>query len=64
MSSNYALKKYRIFINDEKKQGIEYEYQIKLKNEMQGIELANELKKMEDLKEVRLSFDDAYTENE
>jgi Domain of unknown function (DUF4956) len=64
MSSNYALKKYRIFINDERKQGVEYEYQIKLKNEMQGIELANELKKMEDLKEVRLSFDDAYTEKE
>jgi uncharacterized membrane protein YhiD involved in acid resistance len=64
MSRNYALKKYRIFINDERKQGVEYEYQIKLKNEMQGIELANELKKMENLKEVRLSFDDAYTEKE
>jgi uncharacterized membrane protein YhiD involved in acid resistance len=64
MSSNYSLKKYRIFINDERKQGVEYEYQIKLKNEMQGIELANELKKMEDLKEVRLSFDDAYTEKD
>jgi hypothetical protein len=64
MSRNYALKKYRIFINDERKQGVEYEYQIKLKNEMQGIELANELKKMEDLKEVRLSFDDTYTEQE
>lgn len=63
-SSNYALKKYRIYINDERKQGIEYEYQIKLKNEMQGIELADALQKMEDLKEVRLSFDDAYTERE
>lgn len=64
MSSSYALKKYRVYINDERKQGIEYEYQIKLKNEMQGIELADALQKMEDLKEVRLSFDDAYTERE
>lgn len=63
-SSNYALKKYRVYVNDERKNGVEYEYQIKLKNEMQGVELADALKKMEDLKEVRLSFDDAYTERE
>ena len=31
---------------------------------MQGIELAGALQKMEDLKEVRLSFDDAYTEKD
>ena len=63
-SRSYSLKKYRVFINDERKEGIEYEYQIKLKDEMQGIELANELKKIEDLKEIRLSFDDVYSENE
>jgi uncharacterized membrane protein YhiD involved in acid resistance len=61
-SSSFSLKKYRIFINDERKEGIEYEYQIKLKNEMQGVELANELKKIEDLKDIRLSFDDVYEE--
>lgn len=59
-----ALKKYRVFINEERKQGIEYEYQIKLKNDMQGIELADALKKLDDLKEVRLSFDDIYTTEE
>ena len=64
LSSSYALKKYRVYVNDERKSGVEYEYQIKLKNEMQGIELADALQKMEDLKEVRLSFDDAYTERE
>jgi uncharacterized membrane protein YhiD involved in acid resistance len=63
-SRSYSLKKYRIFINDERKEGIEYEYQIKLKNEMQGIELANELKKIQDLKEIRLSFDDVYEEKD
>ena len=55
-----SMKRYRVFVNDEKKQGVEYEYQIKLKDEMNGIELADALKKLEDLKEVRLSFDDAY----
>ena len=54
------MKRYRVFINEEKKQGIEYEYQIKLKDEMNGVELADALKKLEDLKEVRLSFDDVY----
>ena len=55
-----SMKRYRVFINEEKKQGIEYEYQIKLKDEMNGVELADALKKLEDLKEVRLSFDDVY----
>ncbi len=59
-----SLKRYRVFVNDEKKQGVEYDYQIKLKDEMQGIELADALKKVEDLTEIRLSFDDAYIEKE
>jgi uncharacterized membrane protein YhiD involved in acid resistance len=63
-SNRYALLKYRIFINDKVKEGIEYEYQIKLKNEMAGIDLANSLRKMENLKEVKLSFDDVYNEKD
>jgi uncharacterized membrane protein YhiD involved in acid resistance len=64
MSDNYALKRYRFFINDDKKQGVEYEYQLRLKNEMQGVELAEALKKMEDLKDIKLSFDDVYSDKE
>jgi uncharacterized membrane protein YhiD involved in acid resistance len=59
-SRTFSLKGYRIFFDNEKRQGIEYEYLLRLKDEMQGIALAEELKKMTDIKEVRLSFSDSY----
>jgi uncharacterized membrane protein YhiD involved in acid resistance len=59
-----SLKHYRIFFNGEKKIGVEYEYLIKLKNEMQGIELSEGLKKIDNLTDIRLSFDDTYTTKE
>ncbi|MBL7817347.1 MAG: DUF4956 domain-containing protein [Saprospiraceae bacterium] len=57
---SYSLKGYRVFFANEKRQGTEYEYTIKLKDEMQGIALAEALKKLNDIKEIRLSFNDTY----
>ena len=59
-SRTFSLKGYRIFFDNEKRQGIEYEYLLRLKDEMQGIALAEALRKLQDIKEVRLSFTDIY----
>ena len=56
----FSLKSYRIFFDNEKRQGVEYEYLMRLKDEMQGVALAEALKKLEHIKEVRLSFSDTY----
>ena len=36
---SFSLKGYRIFFDNEKRQGIEYEYLLRLKDEMQGVAL-------------------------
>ena len=59
-SRTFSLKGYRIFFVNEKRQGVEYEYLLRLKDEMQGIALAEALKKLQDIREVRLSFNDTY----
>ena len=59
-SRTFSLKSYRIFFDNEKRQGVEYEYLLRLKDEMQGVALAEALKKITDIKEVRLSFNDTY----
>ena len=47
-----------IFDNNVKSNLIEYEYKIKLKNELQGVQLAEALKELKEVKDVRISFDD------
>lgn len=59
-SRTFSLKGYRIFFDNEKRQGVEYEYLLRLKDEMQGVALAEALKKLTDIKEVRLAFNDSY----
>ncbi len=59
-SHKFSLKGYRVFFDNEKRQGIEYEYFMRLKDDMQGAELAEALRQLTDLKEVRLSFSDTY----
>lgn len=39
---------------------IEYGYELRLQNEMQGIELTRALQKLPDINDVRLGFNDTY----
>ncbi len=59
-SRTFSMKGYRIFFDSEKRQGVEYEYLLRLKDEMQGVALAEALKKIPDIKAIRLSFTDSY----
>ena len=53
---NHALKKYRVFSGKKKKNYVEYEYTLKIKKDLEGWNLANELKALPDIMEVRLNF--------
>lgn len=56
----FSLKGYRVFIDSKKNKGVEYEYLLRLKDEMEGIALADALKADEDIKDIRLYFTDTY----
>ncbi|HHM21969.1 MAG TPA: DUF4956 domain-containing protein [Bacteroidetes bacterium] len=56
--SSYALKTYRVFNSEAKAHLLQYRYQLKLKNEMNGWILATELKAMPEVQRVRLQFRD------
>ena len=55
---SFSLQNYRVFNSEEKQHLMECRYQIKLKNEMNGWQLARELKAVEDVARVRLRFRD------
>ena len=57
-SIRYALESYRVFNNEAKVDLMECRYQVKLKNEMDGRHLANELKALDEVKSIRLRFRD------
>ncbi len=54
----HSLQTYRVFNNEAKTHLLEYRYQLKLKNEMKGMDMANELKALDGTQNVRLSFKD------
>ncbi len=53
-----SLESYRVFNNKAKANQVEYRYQLKMKRDMDGWGLANELKALEETKAVRLQFRD------
>lgn len=57
---SYVLKRYRITYTEQKGDVIEYGYELRLQNEMQGIELTRALQKLPDVNDVRLGFNDTY----
>ena len=57
---NFVLKRYRVTSVEQKGDIIEYAYELRLQNEMQGIELTRKLQKLPDVKDVRLGFNDTY----
>lgn len=54
----YSIQSYRIFNSEAKLGQIQCSYQLRLKEEMNGLALATELKSMEMVKNVRLRFND------
>ena len=60
MSRNHVLKRYRINDIDPAKNTIEYAYELRLHNEMNGMELSNRLKGLRGIQNVRLTFSDTY----
>ena len=60
LSRNYVLKRYRISYVEQKGNMVEYGYELRLQDEMQGIELTKNLQAIEGVENVRLSFNDTY----
>jgi len=54
----FVMKNYRLFASEKKANLLKYEYELKLKKDLNGWELGNELKALESMQEVRLSFAD------
>ncbi|MEZ4935259.1 MAG: DUF4956 domain-containing protein [Saprospiraceae bacterium] len=54
----YSVQSYRVFNSEAKAHLLECRYQLKLKDEMKGASLANELKALEEVKSIRLAFKD------
>jgi hypothetical protein len=57
---SYVLKRYRISSTEQKGDVIEYAYELRLQNEMQGLQLTRRLQQLPDIKDVRLGFNDTY----
>jgi len=56
----YVLKRYRISYTEQKGDVIEYGYELRLQDEMQGIQLTRKLQQLSDVNDVRLGFNDTY----
>lgn len=56
----FVLKRYRIATVEQAIDMIEYTYELRLQNEMQGMQLTNRLRQVADIKDVRLGFNDTY----
>ncbi|MDZ4748875.1 MAG: DUF4956 domain-containing protein [Saprospiraceae bacterium] len=57
---DHVLKRYRITSTEQKVDMIEYGYELRLQNEMQGIQLTRRLQQLSDINDVRLGFNDTY----
>ena len=56
----FVLKRYRISSVEQKGDFIEYSYELRLQDEMQGMELLKSLRQIEHVENVRLNFNDTY----
>ncbi|MEP6647994.1 MAG: DUF4956 domain-containing protein [Saprospiraceae bacterium] len=57
---NFVLKRYRISVVTQTENKIEYAFELRLQNEMRGMELAKNLQQLQGLQNVRLIFNDTY----
>jgi len=60
--TRWAMKKYRLFGGDRRGHLLEYEYDLKLKNEMEGWELRESIRTIEEIEAVRLFFENVAEE--
>jgi len=56
----YVLKRYRVTSVEQKGDVIEYGYELRLEDEMQGIQLTRKLQQLPDINDVRLGLNDTY----
>lgn len=56
----YVLKRYRVLYTESRGEYVEYQYEIRLKSELQGTALAGRLRQIEGLEALRLNFTDTY----
>jgi uncharacterized membrane protein YhiD involved in acid resistance len=56
----FVLKRYRISSVEQKGDVIEYSYELRLQNEMQGMELLKGLRQISHIENIRLNFNDTY----
>jgi uncharacterized membrane protein YhiD involved in acid resistance len=59
-SRKFVLKRYRILADKGIGEGVEYNYELRLNNELEGFELTQQLNAIEGVKNIRLNFDDTY----
>jgi len=57
---SFVLKRYRISSVETKGDIIEYAYELRLQNEMQGMELLKSLRQINHIENIRLNFNDTY----
>ncbi|HZV67944.1 MAG TPA: DUF4956 domain-containing protein [Saprospiraceae bacterium] len=57
---NFVLKRYRINYLPQKENLVEYAFDLRLQNEMHGMQLTENLRTIESLQNIRLSFNDTY----
>jgi uncharacterized membrane protein YhiD involved in acid resistance len=57
---SFVLKRYRISSVEQKGDIIEYAYELRLQNEMQGMELLKSLRQINHIENIRLNFNDTY----
>ncbi|MBL7795587.1 MAG: DUF4956 domain-containing protein [Saprospiraceae bacterium] len=56
----FALKRYRVLSGPAEVEQVEYWYEIRMTDEMQGVALAHRLREYAALKDLRLNFNDTY----
>ncbi len=60
MSRSFVLKRYRINYVEQKGDLVEYGFELRLQDEMSGVELSRNIQAVEGVTNVRLSFNDTY----
>ncbi len=56
----FVLKRYRVLYDDARGEYVEYQYELRLENELQGAQLAQKLRQLQGLQGLRLAFTDTY----
>lgn len=60
LCSRFVLKRYRIQYSEGRGEYVEYQYELRLTNEMNGTQLSQRLRQLEGLEGLRLNFTDTY----